>query len=155
MKSAVRLLRQVPNATSKRCLSTSSSSNKDKSAGGGGGFFGNFFERRPIETQQQTHQSRLGGREDIIELQTHNVRPGASSEYRDAHAQLCKYVAENRELFRCEALGNFRVLVGEEDQVKRIVYETENVVSNTIFCFLSSTFTCGATTTATRAPTPP
>ncbi len=55
-------------------------------------------------------------REDIIELQMHDVRPGACADYADAHAKLVARVAANRDTFRCEALGSFRVVVGDQDQ---------------------------------------
>ena len=40
-----------------------------------GGFFGNFFDRK-IETQESSHSAKFASaKEEIIELQTHNVKP--------------------------------------------------------------------------------
>ncbi len=93
--------------------------NKEGGGSGGGGFFGNFFDRnRVIEVQHSTHQSKLSSaREEIVELQTHSVRPGAASDYAEAHRRLSAHVAANRGAFKAQSLGNFRVVVGgEEDQ---------------------------------------
>ena len=94
-------------------LSTTSSSPSEEKTG----IFGGFFQPRPIEKQQSTHGSKLSSaREDIVELQIHVVRPGAGDDYVDAHRKLAEHVRANRDAFHCESLGNFVVLVGEQDQ---------------------------------------
>ncbi len=80
------------------------------------GFFGSFFDRK-IEVQQSAHSDKLtSAKEEIIELQTHNVRPDSREAYLRAHRELVAYFAANKATLHCEALGNFRVFVGDEDQ---------------------------------------
>ena len=82
------------------------------------GFFGSFFERK-IETQQSAHSTKFASaKEEIIELQTHNVKPDSIDKYLNAHKNLVDYINANKTDLHCEALGNFRVFVGDEDQVK-------------------------------------
>ena len=79
-------------------------------------FFGSFFERK-IEVQKASHSARLAPqREQIIELQTHNVKPDSRQKYLDAHRGLCEYLSDKEKNLHCESIGSFRVFVGDEDQ---------------------------------------
>ena len=55
-------------------------------------------------------------RDQIIEVQTHNVKPDSVDKYVSAHKALVEYINANKETLHCEALGNFVVFVGDEDQ---------------------------------------
>ena len=55
-------------------------------------------------------------RDHIIELQTHNVKPDSVASYVSAHKELVEYINANKERLHCEAVGNFVVFVGDEDQ---------------------------------------
>ena len=80
------------------------------------GFFGNFFDRPSVEAQKTAHSTKLAARDEVLELQTHNVRPDCQVQYLAAHKNLSAYVTANQEDLHCQALGHFRVLVGDEDQ---------------------------------------
>ena len=103
------LLQQLAKASTpalRKHLTTSTiltDSGKDK-----GGFFGSFFDRK-IETQESSHSAKFASaREEIIELQTHNVKPDSLERYLDAHKNLVDYINAQKEGLHCEALGNFR-----------------------------------------------
>ena len=64
-------------------------------------------------TRTQTNTSR---RDQIIEVQTHNVKPDSVDKYIGAHKALVEYINANKERLHCEAVGNFVVFVGDEDQ---------------------------------------
>ncbi len=79
-------------------------------------FFGSFFERK-IEAQKASHQDRLAStKEEIIEVQTHNVKPDSRLEYVQAHKELVAYLGDKEKNLHCESLGSFRIFVGDEDQ---------------------------------------
>ena len=129
-------------AGQRRAASTSEASKES----GGGGFFGSFFEKRDISPQTTAHSAQLSMtrhgefeternisnitqcipltvmktippcRDHIIELQTHNVKPDSVANYVSAHKELVEYINANKERLHCEAVGNFVVFVGDEDQ---------------------------------------
>lgn len=97
---------------------SSSSSEASKETGGSSGFFGTFFDKRQdISPQTTAHSAQLSmTRDHIIELQTHNVKPDSVAKYVNAHKELVEYINANKERLHCEAVGNFVVFVGDEDQ---------------------------------------
>ena len=129
-------------AGQRRAASTSEASKENSS----GGFFGSFFEKRDISPQTTAHSAQLSMtrhgefetersisnitqcipltvmktippcRDHIIELQTHNVKPDSVASYVSAHKELVEYINANKERLHCEAVGNFVVFVGDEDQ---------------------------------------
>jgi hypothetical protein len=116
--------RLVALATSKPCGPTSrtlSTSASVLDSGDSKGFFGSFFERK-VETQQSSLKTKFASaKEEIIELQTHNVKPDSIEKYLQAHKNLVDYINANKNDLHCEALGNFRVFVGDEDQVRAVL----------------------------------
>lgn len=100
----------------KRCIATSSVSRSGENQG----FFGSFFgPRKPIEAQSSSHSQSLSGKDDLIELQTHNVKPDALDKYAAAHKRLCEFFKANDTdglKLNCKCIGNFNVFVGEQDQ---------------------------------------
>lgn len=79
------------------------------------GFFSNFFDRK-IEAQSTAHSSKFSNKHSIIECQTHNVKPDSLDKYLKAHKNLVDFINSNKTDLHCEALGNFHVFVGDEDQ---------------------------------------
>jgi len=100
--AAVKLLRlvvpsQTTTSTSARALSTTAASSAE-SSGDKTSFFGGFFDRQ-VAVQEQPHSAKFASaKEEIVELQTHNVRPDAKDQYLDAHGRLVDYLKERSEL---------------------------------------------------------
>jgi len=102
--AAARLLRGSSAATANRAASTTAARPAADAKGGDGagaaktGFFGSFFDRK-VATQDTPHSAKFASaKEEIIELQTHNVRPDAKDKYLDAHKRLVDYFNERSEL---------------------------------------------------------
>ena len=112
----------------KRCLATSASafgpgSGDGKSSGQSTGFFRSFFAPRTIQVQDASHSQRLAAREEIVELQMHNVKSGSVDSYLKAHERLCQFFADNVASglkLGCKSAGNFNVFVGHQDQFVHI-----------------------------------
>ena len=117
------------NAVVKHIHSSSAVSNK---------FLGGFFERK-VEQQQSSHSDQLGKKERIIEIQTHSVKPDAVDKYlKNQEAYQGKlfvhrkssllqnffiftgFVNANKDVLHGSCLGNFSVLVGDQDQFVHI-----------------------------------
>jgi hypothetical protein len=94
--AAARLLRGACGQVAKRSASTSvaklnADGGADKKSGG---FFGSFFDRA-LAPQVAPHSAKFASaKEEIVELQTHNVRPDAKDQYLDAHRRLVDYLNE-------------------------------------------------------------
>lgn len=98
-----------------RGLRTSSAFQQDSQ----GGFFNNFFDKK-IEHQNTPHSSKFSSKETIMEHQTHNVKPDSLDKYLKAHKNLVDFINSNKGELHCEAIGNFHVFVGDEDQYVHI-----------------------------------
>ena len=74
------------------------------------GFFGNFFDRpnSSVEPQKTPHSNKLAAKDEVMELQTHNVKPDCLDKYLAAHKNLSGYVKDNHESLHCQAVGHFR-----------------------------------------------
>ena len=94
-------------------LSTSSPLNESE------GFFSSIFGKQKIEHQSSSHKQSLSGHKDLIELQTHNVKPDSVEKYLEAHKKMCQFFEANESegvQLNCICVGNFNVFVGEQDQ---------------------------------------
>jgi len=98
------------NAVVKHIHSSSALSNK---------FLGGFFERK-VEQQQSSHSDQLGKKERIIEIQTHSVKPDAVDKYLKNQEAYQGFVNANKDVLHGSCLGNFSVLVGDQDQFVHI-----------------------------------
>lgn len=78
-------------------------------------FFSALFEKK-VEVQSGAHSSKLSDKERICELNTHNVKPDAISNYLKATKNLLGFVESNNSVLHGECLGNFQVIVGDQDQ---------------------------------------
>jgi len=79
------------------------------------GFLSSFFEKK-VEIQSGAHSSKLSDKERICELATHNVKPDCLDKYLKTTENLIGFVNENSAVLHGECLGNFQVLVGDQDQ---------------------------------------
>lgn len=58
---------------------------------------------RQVEPQQTSHSSKFASaKEEIIELQTHNVKPDSIDKYLKAHKNLVDYINSNKDRYRPE-----------------------------------------------------
>merc|ERR1712212_476145 len=83
------------------------------------GFLSSFFERK-VEVQQGAHSDKLAKKERISEISTHNVRPDSVDKYLKTQANLIGFINSQKEVLHGECLGNFNVLVGDQDQFVHI-----------------------------------
>ena len=83
------------------------------------GFLGSFFERK-VEPQQQAHSDKLAKKERITEIQSHYVKPDSVDKYLKAQENLLGFVNANQDVFHGHCLGNFSVLIGDQDQFVHI-----------------------------------
>ena len=96
------------------------------------GFFGSFFERK-VEQQQQPHSNQFAKKEKIIEVHSHSVKPDSIDKYLKNQETfqginslllltICNeydfsgFVNANKDSLHGECLGNFSVLIGDQDQ---------------------------------------
>ena len=89
-------------------LSTSSPLNESE------GFFSSIFGKQSIEHQSSSHKESLSGHKDLIELQTHNVKPDSVEKYLEAHKRMCQFFEANESegvQLNCICVGNFNVFV--------------------------------------------
>jgi hypothetical protein len=54
------------------------------------GVFSSFFEPRQIQVQDASHSQRLSAKEEIVEIQTHNVKSDCRDQYIESHRKLCQ-----------------------------------------------------------------
>jgi len=91
-----------------------------KSGESGEGFFSSLFGiQKEIEHQSSSHSNQLSGHNDLLELQTHNVKPDRVHQYMEAHNRMCQFFQANETegvQLNCKCVGNFNVFVGEQDQ---------------------------------------
>merc|ERR1711915_31056 len=83
------------------------------------GFLSSFFERK-VEVQQQAHSDKFAKKERISEIQSHNVKPDSIDKYLKAQENLIGFVNANQNVLHGECLGNFSVLIGDQDQFVHI-----------------------------------
>jgi len=83
------------------------------------GFLSSFFERK-VEVQQQAHSDKFAKKERISEIQSHNVKPDSIDKYLKAQENLIGFVNANQDVLHGECLGNFSVLIGDQDQFVHI-----------------------------------
>ena len=115
MNVSKRLLFPLSSSILRRsALSTSSSLNEKE------GFLSSIFGNvKPIEHQSGSHKNTLSGHNDLLELQTHNVKPDSVHKYIEAHKRMCQFFQANETegmQLHCICLGNFNVFVGDQDQ---------------------------------------
>merc|ERR1711936_1127871 len=79
------------------------------------GFFGSFFERK-VEQQQQSHSNQFARKERIIEIHSHSVKPDSIDKYLKNQETFQGFVNANKDVLHGECLGNFSVLIGDQDQ---------------------------------------
>lgn len=79
------------------------------------GFFGSFFERK-VEQQQQSHSNQFARKERIIEVHSHSVKPDSIDKYLKNQETFQGFVNANKDVLHGECLGNFSVLIGDQDQ---------------------------------------
>jgi len=78
-------------------------------------FISSFFEKK-VEAQSGTHSNKLSDKDKICELNTHNVKPDCLDKYLKSTERLLGFVTDNSSVLHGECLGNFQVLVGDQDQ---------------------------------------
>jgi len=83
------------------------------------GFLGSFFERK-VEQQQQSHSDKFAKKERISEIQSHKVKPDSVDKYLKTQETLIEFVNANKENLHGESLGNFSVLIGDQDEFVHI-----------------------------------
>ena len=83
------------------------------------GFLSSFFERK-VEQQQQAHSDKLAKKERITEIQSHYVKPDSVDKYLKAQENLLGFVNANQDVLHGQCLGNFSVLIGDQDQFVHI-----------------------------------
>ena len=109
--SMIRQIIQGPGmALARRSLSTSTKLQ---------GVLSSFFEPRQIQLQDASHSQRLSAKEEILEMQTHNVKSDCIDKYVESHRKLCQFFFEHRQdglHLGCLSVGNFNVFVGQQDQ---------------------------------------
>jgi len=111
--SVVKLSSIFRSAGSIRQLQTSSALQGDK------GFFGGFFERK-VEQQQKSHSDQFAKKERIIEIHSHSVKPDSIDKYLKNQETFQGFVNANKDVLHGECLGNFSVLIGDQDQFVHI-----------------------------------
>ena len=75
--------------------------------------------------QDASHSQRLAAKEEIIELQTHNVKGDKLEKYAESHQRLCQFFEANKSQglkLGCHNVGNFNVFVGRQDQVNKKIF---------------------------------
>merc|ERR1712106_349337 len=110
------LLKTAPNLLKGahfRSLQTTSAASSEK------GFLSTFFERK-VETQSGAHSSKLAKKERITEIQGHYVKPDSIDKYMKTQENLIGYINSQKNLLHGECLGNFSVLIGDQDQFVHI-----------------------------------
>jgi len=85
----------------------------------GKGFFGGFFERK-VEQQQKSHSDQFAKKERIIEIHSHSVKPDSIDKYLRNQETFQGFVNANKDVLHGECLGNFSVLIGDQDQFVHI-----------------------------------
>jgi len=83
------------------------------------GFLSSFFERK-VEVQQKSHSDKFAQRERISEIQAHYVRPDSIDKYLKTQETLIGFLNSKKEVLHGECLGNFNVLIGDQDQFVHI-----------------------------------
>jgi len=83
------------------------------------GFLSSFFERK-VEVQQATHSDRFAKKERVSEIATHTVRPDSIDKYLKTQENLIGFINSQKDTLHGECLGNFRVLIGDQDQFVHI-----------------------------------
>jgi len=78
-------------------------------------FLSSFFEKK-VEVQSEAHSNKLSDKDKICELNTHNVKPDCLEQYLKSTEHLLGFVNANSSVLHGECLGNFQVLVGDQDQ---------------------------------------
>jgi hypothetical protein len=76
-----------------------------------------------LQVQSSSHSQKLSAKDELIELQTHNVKTDCLDKYTEAHKRLCQFFAANETeglKLDCKCMGNFNVFVGEQDQFVHI-----------------------------------
>lgn len=79
------------------------------------GFLASMFEKK-VEVQSGAHSNKLSEKERILEIQTHNVKPDSIDKYAKATENMIGFVNANNSVLHGECLGNFKVIVGDQDQ---------------------------------------
>lgn len=92
-----------------RQLQTSATGQAEKS------FLASFFEKK-VEVQSSTHSDKLSDKDQICELNTHNVKPDCLDKYLKTTENLIGFVNSNSSVLHGQSLGNFSVIVGDQDQ---------------------------------------
>merc|ERR1711936_967485 len=70
--------------------------------------------------RQGAHSNKLAKKERISEISTHNVRPDSVDKYLKTQANLIGFINSQKDVLHGECLGNFNVLVGDQDQFLHI-----------------------------------
>jgi len=83
------------------------------------GFLGGFFERK-VEAQSVSHGNKFAKKERITEIQSHYVKPDSIDKYLKTQGLLIDFVNSKEEELHGECLGNFSVLIGDQDQFVHI-----------------------------------
>jgi len=83
------------------------------------GFLSSFFERK-VEQQQKSHSDKFAEKERISEIQAHYVRPDSIDKYLKTQETLIGFLNSKKEVLHGECLGNFNVLIGDQDQFVHI-----------------------------------
>jgi len=83
------------------------------------GFLSSFFERK-VEQQQQPLSDKFAKKERVSEITTHNVRPDSIDKYLNTYERLIDFINSEKDVLHGESLGNFKVLIGDQDQFLHI-----------------------------------
>jgi len=83
------------------------------------GFLSSFFERK-VEVQSGAHSEKFAKKERISEIITHNVRPDSIDKYLKTQENLIGLFNSQKDVLHGECLGNFNVLIGDQDQFVHI-----------------------------------
>lgn len=83
------------------------------------GFLGGFFERK-VEVQAASHSNKFATKERVSEICTHNVRPDSVDKYLKTQETLIGFINSQKDVLHGECLGNFKVVVGDQDQFVHI-----------------------------------
>merc|ERR1711962_7244 len=83
------------------------------------GFLSSFFERK-VEVQKKSHSDKFAQKERISEIQSHYVRPDSIDKYLKTQENLIGFLNSKQEVLHGECLGNFNVLIGDQDQFVHI-----------------------------------
>jgi len=118
-----------------RRISTTNKSNNT-------GFFSSLFDKE-VEVQSASHSNKLSDKDLIYELTTHNVKPDSLAKYLKSTENLIGFVNSNQDVLHGECYGNFKVIVGDQDQFVHLWrYEGgyENIDQNIKFLEQSKDF---------------